>query len=477
MNQLSQTKRWIESLKNQTWKEWIQWAIIFGVLAVSVMIPMVGSLENLQRVLLLIAVLIGFVILLQWPAIGLIGILIGNYFISYSGPGGVNAIVLGVTAVSALWIANMVIRKRTKYFFELRITRAILVFFASAILSFIIGQLSWQPLAQHAPLVAQAGGLAIFVLSGLAFLIQGNMIDDLRWLKAFTWIFVSIGVLYVAARLVPEVANILRHFFAAGAFTGSLFFVWILAIPFSQAMVNRQLKTIWRVALFALTLGVLYISIIQASSWKSGYIPPLAGLAVIIILILRRRAIPLMPLLLIGTWLVMKEAIASDQYSVLTRIEAWKIVFLLSSVSPIFGMGFGNYYWYTPLTTINGWRVSFSSHSQYVDIFSQTGLVGLVCFFWVMWEIARIGWKLLDSAPEGFARAYVYGALGGLAGTLVAGLFADWVLPFVYNIGMSGIRSSILSWFFLGGLVVIHRLVDKNRGIRISESPVGGNYE
>ncbi len=43
----------------------------------------------------------------------------------------------------------------------------------------------------------------------------------------------------------------------------------------------------------------------------------------------------------------------------------------------------------------------------------------------------------------------------GLAGTLAAGMLADWVLPFVYNIGLTGFRASALGWLFLGGLVTM----------------------
>jgi hypothetical protein len=34
----------------------------------------------------------------------------------------------------------------------------------------------------------------------------------------------------------------------------------------------------------------------------------------------------------------------------------------------------------------------------------------------------------------------------------------DWVIPFVYNIGMAGFRASVLAWLFMGGLVVIEQL-------------------
>ena len=87
------------------------------------------------------------------------------------------------------------------------------------------------------------------------------------------------------------------------------------------------------------------------------------------------------------------------------------------------------------------------------------GLLGLVFFLWFLWEVGRLGWRLRERVPAGFAQAYVYGALGGLAGMAVAGMLGDWVLPFFYNIGLDGFRSSMLGWLFLGGLVSFEQMV------------------
>jgi hypothetical protein len=42
---------------------------------------------------------------------------------------------------------------------------------------------------------------------------------------------------------------------------------------------------------------------------------------------------------------------------------------------------------------------------------------------------------------------------------VVAGMLGDWVLPFFYNVGLNGFRSSMLGWLFLGGLVSIEQMV------------------
>ena len=86
-------------------------------------------------------------------------------------------------------------------------------------------------------------------------------------------------------------------------------------------------------------------------------------------------------------------------------------------------------------------------------------------------EVGKLGWQLRSRVPEGFAKAYVYGAIGGLAGTLVAGMLGDWVLPFVYNIGFAGFRASVLAWLFLGGLVALGRITHSNGKMPQAGSP------
>jgi len=55
----------------------------------------------------------------------------------------------------------------------------------------------------------------------------------------------------------------------------------------------------------------------------------------------------------------------------------------------------------------------------------------------------------------------VYGALGGLSGMLTAAMLGDWVLPFVYNVGLKGLRASVIGWLFLGGLIAVGNMMSE----------------
>jgi O-antigen ligase len=161
---------------------------------------------------------------------------------------------------------------------------------------------------------------------------------------------------------------------------------------------------------------------------------------------------------------VLEFAMGGDnEYSLFTRVEAWRIMGEIIAVNPILGVGFANYYWYTPLYPILGYAVSFNSHNNYVDILAQTGVLGMICFLWFGWALGRYTWRLRQVARPGFEQAYVYGAFGGVVGTFACGMLGDWLLPFVYNIGYNGFRSSVLGWLFMGGVVALGQIIALDR--------------
>jgi O-antigen ligase len=242
-----------------------------------------------------------------------------------------------------------------------------------------------------------------------------------------------------------------------------LFWVWLVALAFSQALLNKKLSLGWRLALGILVLATFYVGFVQTERWKSGWVPALVTIIAICGFYYWRLSLFIMPFAAIAAVSMATYLIATDQYSWGTRVDAWIIVMEITKVNPLLGLGFGNYRWYAPLFPIRGYAVQFNSHSQYVDIIAQTGLVGFVCFLWLIAAIGWLGWRVRSHAPKGFATAYVYGALGGLVGTLTAGFLGDWVMPFFYNVGLSGFRSSVLAWLFLGGLAVIANLYVSKR--------------
>jgi hypothetical protein len=109
-------------------------------------------------------------------------------------------------------------------------------------------------------------------------------------------------------------------------------------------------------------------------------------------------------------------------------------------------LSYGGAYWIAP---------SISSHNNYVDLFAHLGLLGLALFGWFAIEVTRLGLRLRTYYTEGFAAGYLNAMLATGVGALMLMVIADWILPFVYNIGFPGFQASVLVWLFLGGLVAL----------------------
>jgi hypothetical protein len=436
--------------------------IISAVILFSAIAALVFPSNNLALVTVLIGAVGAAVIYLNYPPLGLIVLVAGAFLLNFElGTGsntGLNIAVLMLPLMIGVWFLDVLVRKSIVQIYWSRTYIPLLVFVIICILAFAIGQLPWFLFANQAPVMSQIGGLAIFILSAGAYILTANIITDIKWLKRLTLIFIVLTAGYILVRFVFQMDRSLGGWMPRGS-TGSLLFIWMAALAFSQFLLNRDLKLIWRIALLGFVGLIFYVTMIGDFGWKSGFIPPLAAVGMVLWFRYPRLRIILGIGGVLAIWMMSADLIQSDQYSYITGIEAWKIILNeIIKVNPLLGLGPANYRFYTPLFPIMGYYVEFNSHNNYIDILAQVGLLGLIAFLWFAWEVFRLGWGLLKQELDSFSQAYVAGALGGLVGMLVAGMLGDWVLPFVYNVGMRGFRSSVLGWIFLGGLVVIGRI-------------------
>ena len=439
-------------------RRWIQFGIIASTVLVSVLVSYWGS----TTILVLFPILIGgiavFLVLIRWINVGFILVLLASMFIPWRGPGGINASVIMVAVVIGLWLLDMLVVKRSLRFLDDRVLLPVVLFFISSIISFVMGQIPWFSFANQAPMDAQVGGFTIFLLSFGIMIATAHLIQDVQWIKIIVWAFIGLGAIFVVGRsLNLPVGRLYQYGFTAG----SMFWTWLVALSFSQLIFNNALKKIQKFLLLLLVFAAFYVAFVLGYDWKSGWVPPLVAVVVILGLRYPRLVVVTVPVALVVAGYVIIQLIGSDEYSWGTRVDAWLIVLEISKESPLFGLGFSNYYWYTPLFPIRGWYVNFNSHSQFVDLIAQVGLVGLFLFLWVYYEMGKLSWALLGKLQDGFEKSYAYGVLGGVIGTLVAAFLVDWVLPFVYNIGLNGFRASVLPWIFCGGLISLKQIYNK----------------
>jgi O-antigen ligase len=406
----------------------------------------------------------GLVMVVKWRILGLIALPIISMIVPFAiGTGsetGISAAVLWLGLLLGLWLLDMVARQRQIRLLPYRPVIVSLIFGVVVIVAFGFGQLPWFA-TRSASLSAQIGGLLIFLLSIGAFLLAAHQIHNITELKWMTFTFLGIGLLFFSLRIFAITWPLADRIFVRQGVLGAGFYVWLIAMAFSQVLYNKDLAPGWRILAVILIFMVFYVNMGNESrSWVSGWLPPMV--VVVTLILLGRPNLGLFAIILGGLILILNpDIIASvvnegdNTYSTITRLEAWRIVLEIAKVNPIFGLGMANYYWYTPLFPILGYKISFNSHNNYIDIIAQTGLVGLLCFLWFFGEVWLLGWRMRNMVPDGFPKAYVLGALGGVMGTLALAGLGDWVIPFVYNIGLDGFRASMFVFLFLGGLVAI----------------------
>lgn len=446
-------------------RKWLRLVIIIGVLFMSLVIAQSGPKISWLAVMIALPVLVlGGLLLMRYPPLGFLLVIVVSMVVKFDIPpiGMVATIILLLTV---LWVFDMVVRQREINLVTSPTMTPLILFTAVVILSFIVGQLPWFSIAQ-VPIDNQIGGMAIFILSFAAFILVAHQVRDIRWLKWMVYLFLALAapVVLIGTRLIPGWRQLNQLLLNAKTTGGSLFWLWLAALSFSQALFNKKLAMKWRIGLVGVLLGYLYLALGRNRAWTSGWAPTFVALFVIVWVARPKWAMPLTMVGIAGLILGFQPIynavfIGDNEYSAVTRLEAWRIVGEIIKVNPVLGLGPGNYYNYTLLFPILGWYVEFNSHNNYVDIVAQTGILGLICFIWFMVVTWRLGWRLRNEVPkDGFTQAFIYGTLGGLAGSIAAGMLGDWVLPFVYNIGIYGMRASIFAWFFLGGLVAIDQM-------------------
>jgi O-antigen ligase len=460
----------IEQNKQQV----LTWLIIAGLFVMSaVLSPFIAQGNRLFQLAFGLYIGVGGAIfLLRFPQLSLVLLVVASmivpFRISTGSESSINAFMLLLAVLLGLWILDMLVRDRELRLLSSRPVIPGILFAVSAIISFGFGQLPWFN-SNAAPITAQVGQLGLFLLSVGAFLLIAHR-GKLPGLMGMVWAFLILGGIYLVGRLIPLLNSSIVPLFQRAVWD-SLFWTWMMALSFSQAVFNHHLRTRWRIALGGVTVMTAYIGLVVAQGWTSGWLPAVVAVGIIfwvgkpqwraktiwaILIIAALNYQRILGIILVG----------DNEYSLMTRLEAWRVLFEVIRANPVFGLGPANYYWYSALFPILGYYVPFNSHNNYIDIIAQTGLVGVILFLWFAWEIAKVGLKLRNQVPEGFPKAYVYGCLGGLGGMIVAGMLGDWLIPFVYNVGLEGFRASGLAWMFLGGLLALEKMYSDNSIIK-----------
>ena len=449
----------------------IRISFAIGALALAAILPfyLANNPSHAPILLLLPIAIIAINYVSDFMGIGMAGIILAAIFVNFqigTGTGSsVNAAMIAVALMVGLWVLDFVVNQKSLKIISPETFFPLFLFLVFAFISFLVGQITWYSFAEETSIAAQLGGLSLFIFSALAFWWVGSQIQSLNWLAIGVGTLLFCGIVYYLSRVAPSnVASFLNGYLARGA-AGSMLFLWTGAMGLSQGLVNKKLHWIIRGICLVVPALAFYVAFFILRGWVSGYLPLVIAMGLIFWLAFPKQGVIYGAIIALAGIFQLQYIlqnylfIGDNEYSLGTRLDAWAIVGEIASISPILGLGPANYYNITPLFPIRGYAVQFNSHSQYVDLYAQVGIVGLVLFFWFMWRVGLLAWSLRSKvARSSFEDAYLVGVLGGIVGTIVSGGLGDWILPFVYNVGFNGFRSSVLAWLFMGGVVAIKRL-------------------
>jgi len=469
----------IQWLSGSTAKRYLIGLIVTGVLLSSVFLGLRASV----RWLLLLGMGGGMLVLLHVPQLGLLAViaaaLVVRNEISTGTEVWLNVATLLIPVLFGLWLFEGLRRHKLRWMVS-TVNRPLMIFLLVGLLSFAIGNVTWDPAVPKSGnfWLVQLAQWAIFAFAAFAFWLVANILEPETWLPRLTWFFLILGgglaILYVLLRLFDALTvNFLLDRVVTFTIQRAPFWMLLAAIAGGQLLFNQELSAGRRLFLLVIIVAVLlyvfYLERATASNWVA--VVAVAGvLAWLRWPQMRQLAIVLLVVLAITG--VLSSAVydfaggdAEWEESGGSRLVLIGRVIEVTMRNPFTGLGPAAYRPYANVVPLQyqgalWWNPQINSHNNYVDLFAHTGLLGLGLFFWFAIELGLLGWQLSSRYRTGFVGGYVGGLTAAWVGSLVIMLLADWIFPFVYNIGFRGFQASVMVWLFLGGLVAIDYMDD-----------------
>ena len=425
------------------------------------------------RWLVLVVVGLGAVALLRQPVLGLLGLIILALIVpTYFGTGtevGLYPVALLTPVMLVVWLLNL-LRQRNLRWASSSVNKPLLIFLVAGLFSLLIGIVFWDPAVPRSGnfTVVQLAQWAIFAFSAFAFWLMGNLVHEEFWLRRLTFFYLALAGTLAVLRVMPGGSRLTDHIATYGI-NEAPFWLLLGAVAGGQLLFNRELTMRWRIFLLIVVGAVLLFAFVIQRKTLSH----LAGVAPALGMLVWLRWPRLRPL-----WMILGVLSLTVFFSVIyqfaggdaewdesggSRLVLYERVVEVTMRNPITGLGPAAYRLYARMRPLPYGRALWvvpqvNSHNNYVDLFSHVGVVGLALFFWFAVELFRLGFRLRPRFTQGFAAGYVNSMLATWAGALIVMLFADWILPFVYNIGFLGFQASVLVWLFLGGLITLEQV-------------------
>jgi len=170
---------------------------------------------------------------------------------------------------------------------------------------------------------------------------------------------------------------------------------------------------------------------------KKKIITAKAGIIVLTICLILSASIFLLPTKIQKKWVApIAERVAStfdlQNYSNATRLRVWENTFRMISDRPFFGVGIGNFKVVYPAyrsmaeyqATGSGIRYT-KAHNEYLQIWSELGIIGFIVFIWILFNLFRICRQLWLQAWDDCLHWMTLGLIGSITATAVGAIFSS----------------------------------------------------
>jgi len=428
-------------------------------------------------VLIAIVAPMGAFILLKRIELAFVAMLLSGVFVRFRLPTGTSSeIVMSLLlcgGILGLWVVNMLVVDKRLALKPSPINLPLLAFMVAVFVS-----LGWSRAFRDvfvheagSPFVSVASAVVMVLLPGTSLLVA-NLVQSTRWLQVMVWVFLGEGLVSLIVSLILDLhlgpANTLRQLIFYNGIVWinmqGLFSLWYVSLSLALALFNRRLHWVWRTALFVHAAGWVYWGFILRITWLSGWVPTFAAMAVIAFMRSKKLFVILVVVAIVGAggyyW---RTAFAAEtDESGHTRLAAYEVNWRVTGKHLLLGTGpagYASYYMsYFPTEAM-------ATHSNYIDIIAQTGIVGTFFILWFfgaqVWGGYKLGRKLQDRGD--FAESLSVAVLAGTVGCMIAMALGDWLFPFAYTQGIIGFDASMFSWFFMGSLWALsHSLRSKD---------------
>ena len=380
------------------------------------------------------------------------------------------AVSLFLPGLLLVWLLYMA-RRQSAHIASSRTNLPLVLFLGAGLLSLLVGTATWDPSVPRNNnfTLVQLAQWAIFAFSAGAFWLTANL-GDRKALSGLTWLFLGLGGALAIISVTPLSGDVIGRLTTAAPIRAS-FWILLAGLATGQLLFNQELSKPRRLLLVVILAAIFLYAFVRAREGLSTWV----GISAVVLCLIWLR-FPRLRWSIVGLVLILTlvgllipsfyQFAGGDtewQTSGGSRLVLIQRVIEVTMRNPITGLGPAAYRPYgamQPLPYLGAYWIvpQISSHNNYVDLFSHVGLLGLSLFFWFVIEVGRTGLRLRRRFTHGFESAYVNGILAIGVGALVIMALADWILPFVYNIGFEGFPASVLVWLFLGGLVSLEQI-------------------